>query len=114
MAKNKGVESILAKVGASEALKDDDFVPVCCKDAMISVRRAYVKFGICCIVRRNTIIYGRTVNQDSMAILQRGHIEVVQRFACNILGPRTIVEHGRSVGDRSGNTTWGVGCTVSQ
>ena len=50
---------------------DDGFV-VCCKDVMISVRRAYMRIGTCCIVRRNKIICGCTVNQDSMTILHRG------------------------------------------
>ena len=37
-ANKKGVQSILAKVGASEALMGDG-VAVCCKDVVISVRR---------------------------------------------------------------------------
>jgi hypothetical protein len=69
MAKN--AESILAKLSASEALMDDGFV-VCCRfddKCETSVREDW----ICCIVRRNTVIYGRIVNQDSMTILHRGH-----------------------------------------
>ena len=62
------VESILVKLNASEALVDDRGFAVCCKNVMISVRRAYMKIEKCCIVKRDTVICGRTFNQGSMAI----------------------------------------------
>lgn len=62
------VESILVKLNASEALVDDWGFAVCCKNVMISVRRAYMKIEKCCIVKRDTVICGRTFNQGSMAI----------------------------------------------
>ena len=63
---------------------------------------------------RNTVIYGRTVNRQYNDTSPRAiiEVEIVQRFARNILGAQG---HGRSMGDHGGNTTYGVGgCIVPQ